>query len=200
MKHLFFSFKPRERLMALAAIVIAAFLWSTSAWSRVRSEWDNWQALESEASIQKGWLSKEASIRAEAATAVQGLDSGHGYDEARLVAEAVAAAKESGLNASTEAPKTQKAGKFAVHSLQMNCRRADMASVVKFYENISARAPYLAIAQMSLQSDRGNSGTVTMAVQVTAIELMEAAPKAPAAPEVKNTEAPAAPAKEAASK
>ncbi len=194
MKHLFFSLKPRERLMALAAIMIAAFLWSTSIWARTNSQWENWQALEAEAKIQNAWLGKEASIRAEAAAAVQGLDSGHGYDEARLVAEAVAAAKDSGLNASTEAPKTQKAGKFAIHSLQMNCRRADLASVVKFYENISPRAPYLAIAQMSLQSDRGNSGTVTMGVQVTALELIEAAPKGPTPEPVKNgTEAPANP-------
>ncbi|NBS03687.1 MAG: hypothetical protein EBS64_00370 [Verrucomicrobia bacterium] len=97
MKHLFFSLKMRERVMALAALAVAAFLWSTGAWARTRGGWDNWQALEAEAKIQSSWMAKEKEIRDAATAAVQGLDAGHGFDEARLVAEAVAAAKEAGL-------------------------------------------------------------------------------------------------------
>jgi hypothetical protein len=182
MKHFFFSLKPRERMMALAAIVVAAFLWSTGAWGRVRGNWDGWQALEEEARTQKSWTSRETEIRNAAAAAVNGLDSGRGYDEAKLVAEAVAAAREAGLSPSTESPKpAQKAGKFAVHSLQMTCRKADMTSVLRFYDSVKARAPYLAIGQLSMLADRGSVGTVTLKVQVTALELLGEAP-APAKP------------------
>lgn len=173
MKHLFFSLKPRERVMALLGIVMLAFLWSTGAWGRVRGGWDNWQSLEEAAKVQNAWLTREKEIRAEAAKAVQGLDAGKGYDEAKLVAEAVNAAKESGLNASTEAPKTQKAGRFAIHTLQVSCRRAELGSVVKFYQNISERAPYVAIGSLTLSADRGNAGTVTMTATVTSLELVK---------------------------
>jgi hypothetical protein len=125
------------------------------------------------------------------AIAVQGLDEGRGYDKARLVAEAFAAAKEAGLTPSTEAPTTVKAGRFAVHSLQMTCRKADMGSLVKFYEAIRPRAPYLALGNLTIQSDRGKDATITINMQVTALELIGAAPTpvAPATPT-----APAAPA------
>jgi len=184
MKHFFFSLKPRERLMALAALLVAAALWSTGSWARVRGGWDNWRSLEEDAAVQKSWLAKEREVRAATALAVQGLDSGHGYDQAKLVAEAVNATKEAGLNANTESPKTTKAGKFAIHSLQMSCRKADLASVLRFYESVKTRAPYLAIGNLSMTADRGTAGTVTFKATITALELLGDLPAgAKAAPE-----------------
>ena len=172
MKHLFFSLQTRERIMALLALIIGAIIWSTASWSRAHSGWDAWRTLENENQVQQTWLKNEPSIRQNASKAIQGLEAGRGYNQSQLVAEVIAATKDVGLNASTETPKTQKAGKFALHTLQLSCRKADMATVVKFYENISPRAPYLSISSFTLQSDRGNAGTVTMTAQLTALELI----------------------------
>jgi hypothetical protein len=181
MKTLFFGLNARERLMALLALGILAFLWVTAAYGRVNEVWANWTDLEKKAAFHRARFAEEKKIRAEVAIAVQGLDEGRGYDKARLVAEAFAAAKEAGLTPSTEAPTTVKAGRFAVHSLQMTCRKADMASLVKFYEAIRPRAPYLALGNLTIQSDRGKDATVTVNMQVTALELIGAAPT-PVAP------------------
>lgn len=188
MKALFFGLNARERLMALAALGILAFLWVTAAYGRVSDVWANWTDLEKKAAFHRARFAEEKKIRAEVAVAVQGLDEGRGYDKARLVAEAFAAAKEAGLTPSTEAPTTVKAGRFAVHSLQMTCRKADMGSLVKFYEAIRPRAPYLAMGNLTIQSDRGKEATVTVNIQVTALELIGAAPT-PVAPA--KTETPA---------
>ena len=190
MKTLFFGLNARERLMALAALGILAFLWVTAAYGRVNEVWANWTELEKKAAFHRARFAEEKKIRAEVAVAVQGLDEGRGYDKARLVAEAFAAAKEAGLTPSTEAPTTVKAGRFAVHSLQMTCRKADMGSLVKFYEAIRPRAPYLAMGNLSIQSDRGKEATVTVNIQVTALELIGAAP-VPVAPTKTETPAPA---------
>ena len=189
MKALFFGLNARERLMALLALGILAFLWVTAAYGRVSDVWANWTDLEKKAAFHRARFAEEKKIRAEVAVAVQGLDEGRGYDKARLVAEAFAAAKEAGLTPSTEAPTTVKAGRFAVHSLQMTCRKADMASLVKFYEAIRPRAPYLAMGNLTIQSDRGKEATVTVNIQVTALELIGAAPT-PVAPAKTETPAP----------
>ena len=181
MKTLFFGLNARERLMALLALGILAFLWVTAAYGRVNEVWANWTDLEKKAAFHRARFAEEKKIRAEVAIAVQGLDEGRGYDKARLVAEAFAAAKEAGLTPSTEAPTTVKAGRFAVHSLQMTCRKADMASLVKFYEAIRPRAPYLALGNLTIQSDRGKDATITINMQITALELIGAAPT-PVAP------------------
>jgi hypothetical protein len=190
MKTLFFGLNARERLMALAALGILAFLWVTAAYGRVNEVWANWTELEKKAAFHRARFAEEKKIRADVAVAVQGLDEGRGYDKARLVAEAFAAAKEAGLTPSTEAPTTVKAGRFAVHSLQMTCRKADMGSLVKFYEAIRPRAPYLAMGNLTIQSDRGKEATVTVNIQVTALELIGAAP-VPVAPAKTETPAPA---------
>jgi len=190
MKTLFFGLNARERLMALAALGILAFLWVTAAYGRVNEVWANWTELEKKAAFHRARFAEEKKIRADVAVAVQGLDEGRGYDKARLVAEAFAAAKEAGLTPSTEAPTTVKAGRFAVHSLQMTCRKADMGSLVKFYEAIRPRAPYLAMGNLTIQSDRGKEATVTVNIQVTALELIGAAP-VPVTPAKTETPAPA---------
>ena len=191
MKALFFGLNARERLMALLALGTLAFLWVTAAYGRVNEVWANWTDLEKKAAFHRARFAEEKKIRADVAVAVQGLDEGRGYDKARLVAEAFAAAKEAGLTPSTEAPTTVKAGRFAVHSLQMTCRKADMGSLVKFYEAIRPRAPYLALGNLTIQSDRGKDATITVSMQITALELIGAAPTpvAPVTPTV-----PAAPA------
>ena len=181
MKALFFGLNARERLMALLALGILAFLWVTAAYGRVNEVWANWTDLEKKAAFHRARFAEEKKIRADVAIAVQGLDEGRGYDKARLVAEAFAAAKEAGLTPSTEAPTTVKAGRFAVHSLQMTCRKADMGSLVKFYEAIRPRAPYLALGNLTIQSDRGKDATITINMQVTALELIGATPT-PVAP------------------
>ena len=191
MKALFFGLNARERLMALLALGTLAFLWVTAAYGRVNEVWANWTDLEKKAAFHRARFAEEKKIRADVAVAVQGLDEGRGYDKARLVAEAFAAAKEAGLTPSTEAPTSVKAGRFAVHSLQMTCRKADMGSLVKFYEAIRPRAPYLALGNLTIQSDRGKDATITVSMQITALELIGAAPTpvAPVTPTV-----PAAPA------
>lgn len=183
MKHFFFSLKARERVMALAALLIAALLWGSGAWARVNEGWEAWRAYEDEALEQKAVLAKEREIRNATAVAVQGLDSGHGFDQAKLIAEAVNATNDAGLSANTEAPKTTKAGKFAVHSLQLSCRKADMAGILRFYDNVKTRAPYLALSQVSLTSERGTAGTVTFKATLTALELIGEIPGAKASAE-----------------
>lgn len=183
MKHFFFSLKARERVMALAALLIAALLWGSGAWARVNEGWEAWRAYEDEALEQKAVLAKEREIRNATAVAVQGLDSGHGFDQAKLIAEAVNATNDAGLSANTEAPKTTKAGKFAVHSLQLSCRKADMAGILRFYDSVKTRAPYLALSQVSLTSERGTAGTVTFKATLTALELIGEIPGAKAAAE-----------------
>ena len=173
MKRLFYSLKPSERILALFCAAIIAGFWCNNVVGRVSEGWDDLQKMDAEVAVQKSWSTREKEIRMAADRTIQGLDAGHGYDEAKLVAEAVNAAREAGLNPSTESPKSpQKAGKFAIHSLQMSCRKADIASVLRFYESVKVRAPYLAIAQLSMQADRGAGGTVTLKVQVTALELL----------------------------
>lgn len=172
MRHLFLSRAPRERILILLGLAVAAFLWGSAALGRANAAWAEAKSADAEREVQLMWLARETEIHRQAEKAVGGLDAGKGYDAARLVAEAMALAKEAGLNVNTDPPKTQRAGAFAVHSVQLTCRKADLPSLIAFYESIRPRAPYLALGPTSIQLERGGGGSVSARLQVTAVELV----------------------------
>lgn len=172
MRQLFLSRPPRERVLILLGLAVAAFLWADGALGRAQAALTAQRAADTEAEAQALWLGKEAEIQRAAEKATRGLEAGKGYDAARLVAEAMALAKEAGLSVNTDPPKTQRSGAFAVHSVQLTCRKADLPALIAFYESIRPRAPYLALGPTSIQLERGGGGSVSARLQVTAVELV----------------------------
>lgn len=172
MRHLFLSRAPRERILILLGLAVGAFLWCSAALGRVNESWAAAQAASAEAETQALWLGREDEIHRQAEKATAGLDAGKGYDAARLVAEAMSLAKEAGLSVNSDPPKTQRSGAFAVHSVQLTCRKTDLASLITFYESIRPRAPYLALGPTSIQLERGGGGSISARMQVTAVELL----------------------------
>lgn len=172
MRHLFLSRAPRERILILLGLAVGAFLWGGAALGRANAALAAKRAADAEAEVHALWLGREAEIHREAEKVTAGLDAGKGYDAARLVAEAMALAKEAGLSVNTDPPKTQRSGAFAVHSVQLTCRKADLPSLIAFYESLRPRAPYLALGPTSIQLERGGGGSVSARLQVTAVELV----------------------------
>ena len=172
MRHLFLSRAPRERILILLGLAVAAFLWGSAALGRANEAWSAAKSAAAEAETQALWLGREAEIHRQAEKATAGLEAGKGYDAARLVAEAMALAKEAGLSVNSDPPKTQRSGPFAVHSVQLTCRKTDLASLIAFYESIRPRSPYLALGPTSIQLERGGGGSISARMQVTAVELV----------------------------
>jgi hypothetical protein len=50
-------------------------------------------------------------------------------------------------------------------------RRADLGALVRFYEALSARSPYVGLEQMTLTVDRGAPGQLNATFRVVAAEL-----------------------------
>lgn len=89
----------------------------------------------------------------------------------RLLGELNTLATQAGLNADIGSQRTERTDQFAFHSVQMNVRRADLATVLKFYTELSERSPYIALEQCSLAVDRANPGQLNASFRVVAVEL-----------------------------
>ena len=98
-----------------------------------------------------------------------------GRDVADLVAEVTGMAKRAGLAVNTEAPRTQRSPQFAIHTVQVTTRKAELASLLRFYQELSSKAPYLGLEQVSVQGDRGNPGMVNVNMQIASVELLSEA-------------------------
>jgi hypothetical protein len=67
--------------------------------------------------------------------------------------------------------RTERTTQFAFHSAQVNFRRVELAALVRFYEDVAKRSPYVGLEQVSITVDRGAPGTLNATFRVVAAEL-----------------------------
>jgi hypothetical protein len=162
----------REKVLVLALVLLGALIWASSALEHLQTTLRGFRAAESALATQQLWLDNQSTIEDAAAAAVRDLDPARTYDATFLVAEIMGIASRSGLAVNTEPPRTQRSPQFAVHTVQVTTRRAELSSLLRFYQELASKAPYLGLEQISLQGDRSAPGLVNATLQVVSVELV----------------------------
>ncbi len=162
----------REKVLVLALVLLGALIWASSASERLQANLRGFRSAQSALATQQLWLNNRPAIEEAAAAAVRDLDPRRTYDATFLVAEIMGIASRSGLAVNTEPPRTQRSPQFAVHTVQVTTRRAELASLLRFYQELASKAPYLGLEQISLQGDRSAPGLVNATFQVASVELV----------------------------
>lgn len=171
MKRYFLTRTVREKALLLAFVGIAALAWLVSVVGRAQTHWQDWRSVRADEEIQQLYLGNRAAIEAQAAAAVQQLDPAKTLNGTRLVGVLNTLAVEAGLSAEISGQRTERTAQFAFHSAQVSFRRADLADLVKFYQALGQRSPYVGLEQMSLTADRANPGQLNATFRVIAAEL-----------------------------
>lgn len=168
----FFSRLFREKLLVLGFVLMGAVIWLSSAAENLKANLRGFRSAESDLATQAVWLENRPAIDAAAAAAVRNLDPSKTYDSTFLVAEIMRIASQAGLAVNTEPPRTQKSPQFSVHTVQVTTRRAELVALLRFYQEMASKAPYLGLEQVSLQGDRSTPGLVNATLQVASVELV----------------------------
>lgn len=173
-KAFFLSRLLREKVLLVAFVAIGVVLWGSAFSKRATRTWQVHRALSVELADQKQWLSNQASIEAAAAAAVKNLDPSRTLDETRLVGEVSALAREHNLKMANDTPQTERSGQFAVHTMLVTIPRAPWQSVKNFYSALASRSPYIGVEQLTLTTDRSNSGqdSLNAVIRVTSVEII----------------------------
>jgi hypothetical protein len=178
MKQFFLQRSRREQLLLVIFAVLAGLIWIVAAIGHVRTDLQDWRLAQSDAAAQQLWLDRQGDIEARAAAAIKSLDPARTFDATRLASEVSAIAREAGLTINTEPPHTTQTPELAIHSVQVTCRRAALSALIKFYEALNQRAPYLGLEQCSLLAERNSGGLLTATMQVSSVEVMRVKPDA----------------------
>ena len=175
MKAFFFTRHVREKILLVAFTALIAAVW-LSAWSdRLARFWREQRRTSIELNNQQAYLNERSRIEEDARKAVQHLDPARTFDAARLVGELGTIANSAGLtNTSSESPRTDQTSEFAVNSVQFSVRRAELGALLRFYEEVSKRAPYITIEQLTLQADRANPALLNASIRVSSVEIVRA--------------------------
>ena len=170
MKQFFAKRSPRERFLILIFLAAAAAVWLWDGLDRLQERRTQHQLLAGKLATQQFWLDRKAEIDARAAKAGASFDAARTLDATHLVGEVSALASAAGLSAGVESPRTQRTGQFAYHTVQVGFRRANLASLVKFYRALNQRAPYLALEECSLVANRNNPAEIDARFTVFSVE------------------------------
>lgn len=174
MKRFFDARSLRERVLLLAFALIGAVWWGAELAGRVRLEVEAWRSVARDAEVQRLWLEQGGRVGERTAEVAKRLDPARTLNAAQAYAEISSLAQ--GLPIEMGAQRTDRTDSFALHSLQVTFRRTDMASLVKFYTGLAARAPYLGIDQCTISADRASPGMVNAVFRVYSVERIRSGP------------------------
>lgn len=168
MKKFFNSRLLRERLLLLAFALIGAGWWGAELVTRVRGHVQSWNSAAKDAEVQRLWLEQGTSVGERTAEVARRLDAAKTMNAAQAFAEVSRLAQ--GLPLELGAQRTDRTDAFSLHSVQVTFRRVDMAGLLRFYEGVMARAPYVGIDQCTISADRATPGMVNAVFRVYAVE------------------------------
>ncbi len=170
MKALFQARTRREQWLVTVLVLGAAAAWLTAALDRARAGWLGWRAESSAAKTQQIWLDRQGEIEAAAAKAVGNLVPERTHDPTRLVTTVTSLATGAGLQPAIEPPQTKRTAQFAYHTIKVTFRRANLAALLNFYDELAKHAPYLNLEQISVAAERGPAGQLTATLQISATQ------------------------------
>jgi len=172
MKAFFFTRLLREKLLLVFFTALVAVVWLSAWGGRMARFWSEQRRTTSELETQQLWLNNRQQIEVAARAAVEHLDPARTFDAARLVGELGVIASGAGLtNTSSESPRTEQTSEFAVNTVEFSIRRADYGALQRFYQELSKRAPYITIEQISLQADRSNPALLNASLRAASVEI-----------------------------
>ncbi len=171
MKRFFQGRTKREQWLVTLLVLGVAAVWLEASLGRARAAWQDWRAAGVAAATQQLWLDRRGEIEAAAAKAVGNLDPARTYDATRLVTAVTTLAKNAGLQPAIEPPQTNRTPQFAFHSIKVTLRRANLAALLAFYDELTKQAPYLNLEQIAVQTERGNSGQLTATLQISSTQI-----------------------------
>ena len=173
MKTFFLSRLFREKVLLLGLVFVAAFLWLLSMLGRATTFVSDYKNTSATLERQQVMLDAADSVRARSEAALHRLDSSRTFDVVRLQAELDTIATTAGIaNKTISDSRTDKTSQFSVNSAQIQLRNTDYASLVKFYEELKKRSPYIGIDSFTITPNAANPAQLTIAIKVSSVEIV----------------------------
>jgi hypothetical protein len=170
----FLSRALREKLLLVAFVAIGLLWWLSAYSTRANVFWRSYKSDSSRLAEQEQWIRNRTQIEQAMHTAAGKLDPTHTLNANQLATTLQQLANEAGLkNAQLSGtPTTTRSGQFAIHTANYLIRAAEWESLVKFYEALQQRAPYIAVDQFNLTAAANNPAQLTLGLRAESVEVV----------------------------
>jgi hypothetical protein len=173
MKTFFFSRHIREKVLLTALLALIAIVWLGRVARSARVFWAEWRANAAVLAEQQQWIDNRAGIEASAAKAIQHLDPARTFSSPRLLGELSTIADQVGVrnNTSSEILGTEPTNQFSVNTVQIAVRNTDLPSLLRFYDELDKRSPYIGLEQFSITVNPANPALLSAVMRVSSVEI-----------------------------
>jgi DNA integrity scanning protein DisA with diadenylate cyclase activity len=173
MKTFFFSLHIREKVLLTTLLTLIAIVWLGRVARSARVFWVEWRANAAVLAEQQQWIDNRASIEASAAKAIQHLDPARTFSSPRLLGELITIADQVGVrnNTSSEIRETEPTSQFSVNTVQVAVRNTDLPSLLRFYDELDKRSPYIGLEQFSISGNPTNPALLSAVMLVSSVEI-----------------------------
>jgi hypothetical protein len=161
----------REQILVTVFVVLAAATWLFGSLRRLRTQVSAWRSTQAATAAQKLWLDRRDDIEQRSAAAVRNLDPAKTQDATRLLGTINSLANAAGLSVAIEPAQKQTTPQFTYNTAKVTFRRANLASVLSFYDELGKQAPYVNLESISLSTERANAGTLNAVLQISATQI-----------------------------
>ena len=170
----FLSRALREKFLLVAFIAIGLLWWASAFSTRAGAFWTAQRATSLQLTEQAQWIKNRTMIEETAKNTAARLDVTKTLNGNQLVTTVPRLATEAGLkNIQTSGSlENTTTGQFAVHSQEFTVRNVDWDPLLKFYEALQQRSPYIAIERFTLQSPN-NAQQHVLQIKVTSVEIVK---------------------------
>lgn len=174
LKLFFMSRLMREKILLLVFLLMAVVIWLSSFARRTSDFASAFSTASEELNTHALWLGRSAQIDEAANKAVSRLDPAKTLDGIKLSAAINRMAAESGLqNVVLDDHRDERSAQFSLHTVRLTARRADYATLIKFYQAVQACAPYIGIEQFVLNAETSNPAQLNASLRLSSVEVIK---------------------------
>lgn len=171
MKAFFLSRLYREKVLLTALILFAAVMWLNSLIGRSRTFVQAFNRTSSVLADQKYWLDQREAIMVRSKAVVENFDPSRTYNGVALQAEMDQIARTVGIaNTSAEPGRTDRATDLTMYSVQFTIRNSDYASLVRFYQELMKRSPYIGLDSFRVTANQSNPAQLSALFSVSSVD------------------------------
>lgn len=171
----FLSRALREKILLGAFIAIGLLWWLSAFGSRAGAFWREQHTMTLRLNEQAEWIKNKSKIEETAERTAGKLDPTKTLNANQLATTLLQLANEAGLKSPSlsGSPTTTRSGQFAIHTATFLIRTAEWGDLVKFYEALQKRAPYIAVDQFNLTAAPNNPAQLNLQLRAESVEILQ---------------------------
>jgi len=165
----------REKLLALAFILVALIIWSNN-WLGRLSEWNDARRLNAvELATQQQWLDRSNEFTEAMARALERVDPQKTFKYSELSGRVDELLRRTGLStkADIDPVNTREGEIFNDHNLRIRLNRISISDLVTFNELLEQDSPYINILSVRIKSVRNQEEQLNVRYELNSFELKE---------------------------